>query len=400
MHAEEEEFSAGLSLSLRLSNSAARPTSPALSHSRSPSPERGRNNEVAEERTAREAERDAAPAVSTTDLAYRQALVHPLDDRFTDDSLWRSAASSLDKQRITLQQLNEIPTVLAKDFDMLMVAASMRSERHFDRVQDQVLSGKKTVSPRRQRRQLMQSLSRRGLSLSAQIETEREIDESLPFLGIAAKPNSRPSSAVKTKATAKSKTRPKTATGTRSKSIEDTPQLFIHTLQDRRPRTASAQPASSSHTHTHSPALARGISSSNPTLRQILARSEKLARPQSAHSTMSVEAQKVNPQHQPTYVFSLASSAKHTTQNTHNAHDTDNVHTHQSLARAMSVTRLTRAPSLLRHSPSFFDDERDLDASKDHPSAPDVTSLFPRHPGVQRGVLSGNRSSKGHQSKI
>jgi CRP-like cAMP-binding protein len=124
------------------------------------------------------------------DTAYQNALVHPLDDRLNNDKYWRARAYEEEMEKMSrgiaerkedkhaivtpkemvldqvnsalrsvkyahfgenkeflLNHLEDIPVILAKDFDLLMVSAS-RESRHFDKAQPFLVQGRRPISGR------------------------------------------------------------------------------------------------------------------------------------------------------------------------------------------------------------------------------------------------------------
>lgn len=73
-----------------------------------------------------------ASEISVADMAYRAALVHPLDERLHNNEVWIPAA------RTKMSNLEDIPTVFAQDLDMLMVSSSCKDLRKLERIQEAV----------------------------------------------------------------------------------------------------------------------------------------------------------------------------------------------------------------------------------------------------------------------
>lgn len=80
------------------------------------------------------------------DLAYQAALVHPLDDRLNNEKAWivDDFLGNTDKSK--LNNIEEIPNIMAKDIDLLMVASSCRDGKNFERIQEMVMKTKRPVS--------------------------------------------------------------------------------------------------------------------------------------------------------------------------------------------------------------------------------------------------------------
>lgn len=87
--------------------------------------------------------------MSPLDKAYQTALVHPLDDRLSNAKFWTERSPSVEENSTgklrKLDNIEDIPVLLAKDFDLLMVSSSCNS-RQFEKTQDFLSQGKRPLS--------------------------------------------------------------------------------------------------------------------------------------------------------------------------------------------------------------------------------------------------------------
>lgn len=93
--------------------------------------------------------RPAALPISPIDKAYQTALVHPLDEKLNSSKYWMEKKalgdSDSDFPKVKLDNIEDIPVLLAKDFDLLMVSASC-NVRAFEKTQDFLSHGKRPLS--------------------------------------------------------------------------------------------------------------------------------------------------------------------------------------------------------------------------------------------------------------
>lgn len=82
--------------------------------------------------------------VAKADIAYQIALVHPLDTRLqaSNAALWRPPLQPKDR----VEHLEDIPALLNKDFDLLMVTAACRDVREAHRSRDLILQAKRPLT--------------------------------------------------------------------------------------------------------------------------------------------------------------------------------------------------------------------------------------------------------------
>lgn len=164
--------------------------------------------------------RNETARISATDTAYHSALVHPLDDRLNNPNQWIGIGTVEEQKTKSLKFVQEIPTIMAKDFDLLMVSASLKNHKQFTKIQDLVFHGKKTVSPKRQQAQHQMTLSRRTNSspFASRINSKNN-----------SRNNSRPASATASRPASAMKRfeQPKLEMPSLEESI---PQFFVQTL--------------------------------------------------------------------------------------------------------------------------------------------------------------------------
>ncbi len=359
--------------------------------------------------------------ISATDFAYRQALIHPLDERYDDEEYWKSATSAYEKKKSALDNIHEIPALLAKDFSMIMVAASMKHPREFDKIQDLVLTGKKSVSPKRQQLQLQVSLSRRGIIVSSPNKSQSSViggheAEKLPGIPAFIANLRRPTSGTQRRPLSATSVGKKTST---NQSDADIPQMFIHSLQNNNKNSVSeisAVPAAPKFQRPVSAnamgyrgfqqesSIIKGITTSNPTLQQIFHSNNKVGvkvRPQSAsalHSSVSSPelSKPILYGGSPAVEPSLISVDGIASANRHIAFETPcSVGTN-----ALEGGSCAKGQGHIKALTLFSDDVLDDNAINLSPKvAPPPTKrsnsmvasrppLLPNHPGAKRGVLA------------
>jgi CRP-like cAMP-binding protein len=76
------------------------------------------------------------------DIAYLSSLVHPLDSRLQNPMVWRPPPRPIDR----LRNIEDIPVVLNKGFDLLMVTAACRDQRSLQKSQDLILAAKRPLT--------------------------------------------------------------------------------------------------------------------------------------------------------------------------------------------------------------------------------------------------------------
>jgi CRP-like cAMP-binding protein len=367
---------------------------------------------------------ELVPVISATDMAYRQALVHPLDERYSDDAYWHNAISANEKKKSALDNIHEIPALLAKDFSMIMVAASLKHPREFDKIQDLVLTGKKSVSPRRQQLQLQVSLSRRGMianprSSDTNADTHRTFDDKPPQMPAFLANLSRPGSATQRRpwsATAASRSR------SGNQTTEDSPQMFIRGLDGLAPlvdptekpqRPLSANATTSRRglnnpipqvawnaAEAHEPAVVKGITSSNPVLQQMFHHKINVPppRPQSASAlrTLASSAAMVEPSRSVALNSMVSAYSVESIQQNQKISRPTNAETPRSTVESLQQTagrmKKKRSAGKKIGGPTVFTDEVVDDVTDEEKMLQekiknDRPPLMPSHPGAKRGVL-------------